>query len=455
MSTAPLVSDDADLLMIITYLEGRLSRPEAEKLNLKLEQSELLRRDFAELLLQQIHLHELGQEKRFIARFAEKPSPAPLGSALRSVAAQVRSLWTLVRCHPGFAVASTIILVTALLIPTAARSSFNTAQLQEVEGTVLLKRATQLRPASNGTAIRAGDELILQDAGGATLAFQHESTKIRLAQSAQIRIDSSAHGKLLFLKQGSLTAQVAPQKPSAPMRVRTSDAEAIVRGTEFALETSTESTRLEVWQGKVELAKPADGTSTVVSSGHFAIATKGLPLRAEATQGGVLREAWHGIKGNRVGDLTSNPAFPNSPNERGQLPSLESEGAVGEQYGARLRGWLHVPKTGKYQFAIAADDQAELWLSSNENPQAKVRICYTPDYTNVREWNKYREQTSSALSLEAGRQYYLEVLFKQEAGGESLSVAWQGPDIPLDRVPSQCLSPYRPLGSNPLTKNQP
>jgi hypothetical protein len=109
-----------------------------------------------------------------------------------------------------------------------------------------------------------------------------------------------------------------------------------------------------------------------------------------------------------------------------------------------LRGWLHPPRTGEYRFFIAADDEAEFWLSRDEDSDHIQRLCYTPEYTQSREWGKRREQKSELIHLEAGRKYYAEVLMKQAGGLDCLAVAWQGPAMPLEIVESQFLLPVSP-----------
>ena len=63
---------------------------------------------------------------------------------------------------------------------------------------------------------------------------------------------------------------------------------------------------------------------------------------------------------------------------------------------------------------------------------------------------------SKPLRLRAGSRYYLEVLMKQGAGGENLSVAWEGPKLKQQVIQARYLSPFsrgrtleRPGGQDP------
>jgi hypothetical protein len=74
-----------------------------------------------------------------------------------------------------------------------------------------------------------------------------------------------------------------------------------------------------------------------------------------------------------------------------------------------MKGWLMPPVSGVYAFWIASDDGGELLLSSDDHPENKVRECFVPWATGVREWKKFLEQESPLIQLEAGEAYYFEV----------------------------------------------
>ena len=63
-------------------------------------------------------------------------------------------------------------------------------------------------------------------------------------------------------------------------------------------------------------------------------------------------------------------------------------------------------------------------------------------WTGQYEWTKYTSQTSSPISLAAGKKYYIEVLHKQGTGGNLVAVAWQGPGITQQVIDGLYLSPY-------------
>jgi hypothetical protein len=123
---------------------------------------------------------------------------------------------------------------------------------------------------------------------------------------------------------------------------------------------------------------------------------------------------------------------------------------VGNNYGARIRGYLHPPIDGDYTFWMAAHSKAELFLSHDENPARKASIAKSLDPVNWREWEKHAEQKSKPVALRAGHRYYIEALHKQAQGNDHLSVAWKPPGAEREIIPGQSLSPFADvLGTAP------
>jgi PA14 domain/Immunoglobulin domain/Immunoglobulin I-set domain len=158
----------------------------------------------------------------------------------------------------------------------------------------------------------------------------------------------------------------------------------------------------------------------------------------------LVYERYDGISGMAVADLVASPSFPNSPNFRSNVAGFEIPVNVGENYGSRTRGFITPPTTGSYTFWIASDDNSELWLGTNDQPSTARVIASVPQWTNAREWTKYSQQQSAAISLNAGTRYYIEARQKEATGNDHLSVGWQGPGITGETerpIPSTRLSP--------------
>ena len=163
----------------------------------------------------------------------------------------------------------------------------------------------------------------------------------------------------------------------------------------------------------------------------------------------ILREYWTGIGGGAIADLTNDPNYPDNPSGWDYLTSFDGPVGWADNYGTRIRGYVHPPVSGDYILWISGDDNSELYLSSDADPANAVSIASVPGYSNWLQWDKYAEQQSQPVTLVAGRKYYVEVLQKEGTGGDGISVRWQLPDVswedpsrPGDPIPGIRLSPF-------------
>ena len=175
-------------------------------------------------------------------------------------------------------------------------------------------------------------------------------------------------------------------------------------------------------------------------------------LRAESTgsatkrgayaRGSILREYWNNVSGGSVADLTRHPAFPDNPSGSEQLSLLDGPVNTGENYGSRIRGYVHPPVSVEYVFMINSDDASELWLSSDDNPANRARIAGVQTWAPRGEWTKEPNQTSVPVPLRADRRYYIEVLHKQGGSGAHVTVGWRLPSgVEEKPIPGSRLSP--------------
>jgi len=187
----------------------------------------------------------------------------------------------------------------------------------------------------------------------------------------------------------------------------------------------------------------------VVASGGTPLAPgAAIPFKhLQAGSGTILREWWLDIPGTAVSDLTGHVDYPDHPDGTDQVTSFEIPVEWEDnEYGTRIRGYVYPVVTGDYTFWIASDDNGELWFNAaGDDPAGATLIASVPGWTNSCDWDKYAEQHSAAIHLEAGQRYYIEALQKEGSGGDNLAVAWtlpgQDPDDtgPIDGA---YLSPY-------------
>jgi PQQ-dependent dehydrogenase (s-GDH family) len=211
---------------------------------------------------------------------------------------------------------------------------------------------------------------------------------------------------------------------------------ATVTGTSYNVTGLTASTTYSFYVQ----AKDAAGNLSPISN----TITVTTPASTSCTGTGSIRyQKWNNITGTAVTNLTSNANYPNNPSVSGTLTSFEIPTNSGDNYGMKVFGYICPPTTGSYTFWIAADDGAELWLSTSSNAANKQRIAYHTSWTNSREWNKFTTQKSAAITLTAGQLYYVEALVKEGTGGDNLAVGWarpgQGTTTPSEVIPGSQL----------------
>ncbi|WP_162426778.1 PA14 domain-containing protein [Pontibacter pudoricolor] len=155
-------------------------------------------------------------------------------------------------------------------------------------------------------------------------------------------------------------------------------------------------------------------------------------------EGMIISEIWTDIHIENVNEIPVEKA----PSSTKELKIFESHSNVADHYGQRIRGYITAPASGQYTFWVAGDNNAELSLSTSEDPAQKQRIAYVNGYTGSREWSKQSSQRSAAIMLEAGKRYYIEVLHVEGKGEDNVAVGWQLPDGTLERpIAGNRLSP--------------
>ncbi len=155
--------------------------------------------------------------------------------------------------------------------------------------------------------------------------------------------------------------------------------------------------------------------------------------------GSIVREYWLNVQGTAVAQIPLH--LPPSGKER--LDRFEGPTDWSDNYGSRIRGYLHPPADATYTFYIASDDNSQLWLSTDDDPSNKRMIAWVSDWTNSREWGKFASQKSSGIALKSGQKYYIEALQKEGGGGDNLAVAWQTPGKSIEVIDGLYLSPYK------------
>ncbi|MEK7952072.1 cadherin domain-containing protein [Luteolibacter soli] len=157
--------------------------------------------------------------------------------------------------------------------------------------------------------------------------------------------------------------------------------------------------------------------------------------------GAVMRTYFEGIGGSAVSNLTTNSRFPNQPDSQELVEDFDGHGH-GDSFGSTLRGYVIPPVTGSYRFWIAADESAQLRLSTTTSPSNATAIASVSESTDPYEWLDGGSQMSSPVTLVAGQAYYIEARHKDSSGDDHVSVAWSGPGMPKQLLRGLFVAPY-------------
>jgi GH43 family beta-xylosidase len=157
-----------------------------------------------------------------------------------------------------------------------------------------------------------------------------------------------------------------------------------------------------------------------------------VSVNPNVTNGMLQLEVFTDIPGATLDALTNHSKFPDHPDIVRYVAQFEMPPNVGDNYGARLSGFLVPPLTGNYVFYMASDDQGTLFLSTNSQPAGKRLIASEPQWNVARDWTgtdrrPAHENVSAPVFLQAGQSYYIEALVKEAEGSDNLAVAWQKP----------------------------
>ena len=148
-------------------------------------------------------------------------------------------------------------------------------------------------------------------------------------------------------------------------------------------------------------------------------------IEAQARQiADALIEHRHQVKFTLPDRIVTNNAFETATWENG------------ENYAATIQALVTAPETGNYIFHITADDLAEFYISTDDNP-ANLRTtpsCSITGWTNQRDWANTTGgstdaalMTSAPISLTAGKAYYMYARWKEGGGGDGTSIGWELP----------------------------
>ncbi len=159
----------------------------------------------------------------------------------------------------------------------------------------------------------------------------------------------------------------------------------------------------------------------------------------------LISDYWTDVEGEDPNDLLEAEGYPDTP-AGSYFVTDELRGTLtGNYFGQRIHGYIVAPLTGDYTFYISSDDGSRLFLSSDTtpvdtNPALGNQIAEVIGWTNPDAWETDPSQASTIISLTAGQYYYIEVLHKENTGGDGVSVGWKLPgEATIEVIPGTAL----------------
>jgi hypothetical protein len=162
-------------------------------------------------------------------------------------------------------------------------------------------------------------------------------------------------------------------------------------------------------------------------------------------KGFALYERWQDSEGD-LGDLTAfstalDDGSARAPDVTAIVGQFGGPWGAADNYNARVRTYFTPPSNGNYVFFVAADDFANVYLSTDDNPANKKLIAQENGWSNQYQWVDPRSGGSGSLddkrsdlffnsewggpiALQAGKSYYMEARLNEGGGGDGVDVTF-------------------------------
>lgn len=152
------------------------------------------------------------------------------------------------------------------------------------------------------------------------------------------------------------------------------------------------------------------------------------------TTGRFLRETWHGSTGST--GLEDDATFVAAPDASTRIDLPIGASGAPDGFLQRVRGWVEVPATGSYRFAIASGGDSVLLVSPDGDPATAFRVAAVEGRSGPGRFD-LPGQVSRPVTLIRGQRCYIEARHRDDAGGSTaddhLTIAWKVPRSGLDR----------------------
>lgn len=151
------------------------------------------------------------------------------------------------------------------LIGRSSTQDLGTCLYVSGSGEAIIHRGVQEIMAAPHAVLRAGDRIQCTNDTQAMLRLQ-DGTIISMEPLCQLVLAQAGQEPRITLAEGEALFEIAEQTAIEPFHIQTPHAEVTVLGTTFTLEATDVQTQLQVYEGKVQFTRNADGASVEVQS---------------------------------------------------------------------------------------------------------------------------------------------------------------------------------------------
>ena len=145
--------------------------------------------------------------------------------------------------------------------------------IQDIDGTINLKRNGKTLPLKDGDFILKGDILTADKTSTGSLYFISEKTKILLKPESKFSIESdiskSERNKVFNVQKGRVYFDVAHQKDGSNFAIKSTKGNSRIIGTRLEVNTQSDSTTVKVFEGLVRVTNKLSGEIINVPGNHF------------------------------------------------------------------------------------------------------------------------------------------------------------------------------------------
>ncbi len=143
------------------------------------------------------------------------------------------------------------------------------AVVLKVKGETLLKRKKEMQTLKKGAIIKVGDKIEVKKNSMAILKFLDKKSIVRIKENTAMEIKQGGKDKKVSILIGEIISTIKGEK----FTVETPTSVAAVKGTKFSTSFISDTTKVIVDEGNVELSN--DKGSITVGKGEIGISVKG------------------------------------------------------------------------------------------------------------------------------------------------------------------------------------